>query len=281
MGRVNVETRALAETRFIHLAEDLDEGSRIVAIGLLVLFWHDTQERGLVEGTREEIQKLIPYRDNEMKRTTFEALVRHDYIKQISDDQYEISGNRKQVDAFERHVQKSREAGIKSGKARQKQAHRTSGSTQRTSGPSVEPNSIQFNSDQLNTTQDNTIQEEEESPPAVTHPLVQIWNDGCGTLPQVRELSRARKKKADAVLSRYPDIIWELEVFARIRNSPFLTGQNDRGWKANFDWFLRPDTVTKILEGQYDGHAQRKQTFAEVREQSHRELWDKIETGEV
>ena len=38
----------------------------------------------------------------------------------------------------------------------------------------------------------------------------------------------------------------------RVRSSSFCRGQNDRGWRADLDWFLRPDTVTKLLEGKYE-----------------------------
>ncbi len=42
------------------------------------------------------------------------------------------------------------------------------------------------------------------------------------------------------------------EALSRASSSPFCTGQGDGGWIANVDWFLRPDTVTQILEGKYD-----------------------------
>jgi hypothetical protein len=36
--------------------------------------------------------------------------------------------------------------------------------------------------------------------------------------------------------------------------TPFLAGENDRGWKANFDWLISNDTNhVAILEGKYDG----------------------------
>jgi hypothetical protein len=28
-------------------------------------------------------------------------------------------------------------------------------------------------------------------------------------------------------------------------------GVNDRGWKADIDWFLKPESVMKIIEGKY------------------------------
>lgn len=37
-----------------------------------------------------------------------------------------------------------------------------------------------------------------------------------------------------------------------IRGSPFLLGENDRGWRADFDFALKPRNISKILEGGYD-----------------------------
>jgi hypothetical protein len=47
---------------------------------------------------------------------------------------------------------------------------------------------------------------------------------------------------------------WRL-ILGRINASPFCLGQNDRGWKADVEFFLRPDTATKVLEGKYDAKA--------------------------
>lgn len=41
------------------------------------------------------------------------------------------------------------------------------------------------------------------------------------------------------------------EGLARLPTVPFLNGQNERGWKATFDFFIQPDTLTKILENAY------------------------------
>lgn len=43
------------------------------------------------------------------------------------------------------------------------------------------------------------------------------------------------------------------EALVRAGPIPGLRGENPRKWRANVDWFLRPDTVTRILEGGYDG----------------------------
>jgi hypothetical protein len=38
----------------------------------------------------------------------------------------------------------------------------------------------------------------------------------------------------------------------RVENSPFLTGDNDRGWKIDFDTLLKPAKFTKLMEGGYE-----------------------------
>ena len=42
------------------------------------------------------------------------------------------------------------------------------------------------------------------------------------------------------------------EALAKAVTLPALAGANDRAWTANVDWFLRPETLVKILEGRYD-----------------------------
>jgi hypothetical protein len=34
--------------------------------------------------------------------------------------------------------------------------------------------------------------------------------------------------------------------------SKFLNGLNDRAWKADFEWLIRPENFVKVLEGKYD-----------------------------
>lgn len=44
-------------------------------------------------------------------------------------------------------------------------------------------------------------------------------------------------------------------ALAEIPNRPFLVGNNDSGWSCDVDWFMRPGSVNKILEGSYEGSA--------------------------
>ena len=43
------------------------------------------------------------------------------------------------------------------------------------------------------------------------------------------------------------------EAILKISESNFCTGNNDRNWKADFDWLFGNDTnILKALEGKYD-----------------------------
>jgi hypothetical protein len=85
--------------------------------------------------------------------------------------------------------------------------------------------------------------------------IVQRWRGLASqhSLKTVYKLSNARRGHLDARLAdEWWRDHWE-ESMAHIPKSPFLMGDNDRGWKATFDWFLKPDTAAKVLEGAYDG----------------------------
>lgn len=91
-----------------------------------------------------------------------------------------------------------------------------------------------------------------DKPPSVSE-LVEDWNEFAAELglPKVAVLSDARRKKAAARLRRFPDIaVWQ-RAFANIRGSPFLLGQNDRGWKADFDFILQDKSFARLVEGSY------------------------------
>ena len=80
------------------------------------------------------------------------------------------------------------------------------------------------------------------------------WNKTAqaNKLPTVNHLN---EKRMMAIRARWRDVTWRenwkkaLEV---IPKSPFLLGDNGRGWRANFVFFLRPDSVDSILEGTYE-----------------------------
>lgn len=87
--------------------------------------------------------------------------------------------------------------------------------------------------------------------------VVALWNSR-NELPSVRSVTNGRRKHINARLSEpfFRDN-WQVAIH-RLLQSPFLTGTNDRGWRADFDWFMKPDSVPRIMEGKYDSKAPAK-----------------------
>jgi hypothetical protein len=108
-----------------------------------------------------------------------------------------------------------------------------------------------------------------DSPPSTPKPnfqedlgfqaLVTAWNDELSEphgLPRVTRLTKARYIKFKAREKDYGGWFQVYEILTKINNQPFLLGKNQRGWKANFDWFLEPRNMARIEEGNYtNGHA--------------------------
>ena len=91
--------------------------------------------------------------------------------------------------------------------------------------------------------------------PLTANDLASLWNEVCGNLlPKVSKLTGKRKQHANARLAekdRSPD--WWRAYFARIAASSFCRGENQRGWRADFDFATRSeDVVVSVLEGKYD-----------------------------
>lgn len=112
--------------------------------------------------------------------------------------------------------------------------------------------------EQNRTEQDVTEQDEEKQAPLrVASPpvgeLVDVWNGlPHPPFPACHAVTGKRLRAAQARLREVPDIDRWRKAVARLPTSPFLRGENDRGWVATLDWLLRPDTLTKLEEGAYD-----------------------------
>lgn len=80
--------------------------------------------------------------------------------------------------------------------------------------------------------------------------LKELWNETAALhgLPLCAKLSDERKRKALARLVENPEReFWALAMAEVVKNQ-FNLGTNDRGWKANFDWFLQPSKAQQNFE---------------------------------
>jgi len=117
------------------------------------------------------------------------------------------------------------------------------------SGPGSGPGSVP--SEQLSSRDETTGGDSPDSPAdADLPPLALAWNAAVehAGLPRVTRLSAARRRHVVARLKDEPDLsVWS-RAFALIAADPFCRGTNDRGWRANFDYALRPEKCGRWLD---------------------------------
>ena len=100
--------------------------------------------------------------------------------------------------------------------------------------------------------------EVEENPSTSVESVIAAWN---GTrLPKAVALNQSRRKTLNA---RLKESFWVenwKEGIEKADRSDFLRGANGNGWTATFDFFIKPDSLTKIIEGKYDNRKNKSNT---------------------
>lgn len=85
--------------------------------------------------------------------------------------------------------------------------------------------------------------------------IIDAYNQNCGSLPKATKLTDKRKRAIRTCAAQGFSVDDMREAFQKAASTPFLTGQNERGWRANFDFIIKPDNMQKILEGAYGSAA--------------------------
>lgn len=292
MARVNVETSAIAENRFFEFALDMGF-QRHEAIGLLVLVWHDSQERKFIEGTKEEILAFIPLK-KDRKEECFNALLQNSYLSPISGDRFEIRGNRRHVETLLRIKSLRSSAGSSSVKAKRKQVLRTQfNKRQQTSTPveqestfvdrnAVQCNAIQFNSIQSNTKQNNTIQKSKES--SELQPVPKTASSSRGVVASLKGdstvetlLGGVTREAQNAWLKAYPSAEW---IVTEVLRANAWIESNPQKRPKVFGRFMA-NWLGRAFESYRKGIPSRRQTTSEVNASVIGELWQRNQKGEL
>lgn len=112
-----------------------------------------------------------------------------------------------------------------------------------------------------------TISEELKIPPPTDkidfENFKKFFNANRGQMPSIATFSEKRKKNIRFLEKSYGKECL-IVVIEKARESPFLQGQNNNNWIANFDWIFTPDKFLKILE---DNYAKRTNTSERTNEQ--------------
>ena len=84
--------------------------------------------------------------------------------------------------------------------------------------------------------------------------VVELYHRTLPGLPAIRLLSTKRRKAIGSLIgasSAREDLGWWQEYFGMVSRSPWLLGENSRGWTADLDWLLNESNMAKVLEGKY------------------------------
>ncbi|OCG33671.1 MULTISPECIES: replication protein [unclassified Gilliamella] len=84
--------------------------------------------------------------------------------------------------------------------------------------------------------------------------VMDAYNDAVeNRLPQIQKMTTARKNAVKKLLKEL-----DQPTFQNLANyfydfvdhaKPFYFGENDRGWRADFDYIIKPSTYLKVVEG--------------------------------
>ncbi len=91
---------------------------------------------------------------------------------------------------------------------------------------------------------------ENSQPIPYINTYIETYNNICTNLPKIVKVTKQRENKIRILHKSYS--VEDFKKICELANSnAFLTGQNSQGWKADFDFLIREDKATSILEGKY------------------------------
>lgn len=86
--------------------------------------------------------------------------------------------------------------------------------------------------------------------------IVNLYHDLCPKMAKVEKLTDLRKGFIRARFAEYG--IEKITTVLRLAGeSDFLNGHNDKAWRANLEWLMRPNNFIKVLEGNYKNKEER------------------------
>lgn len=92
-------------------------------------------------------------------------------------------------------------------------------------------------------------------PPCPYQAIADLYNATLPMLPQVREVTKRRKRRLSILWRNRPErqkLDWWQAYFQRVTECPFLLGLEGNGkWRADFDWLIDPENEIKVLEGKF------------------------------
>jgi len=250
VARVNVEQKALTDPRFYRLGIELGavaEHAQAVGLFTMIRIWNECAERERY-ALEDWIIDSIAGVELGAQKVKSCAL-----ISRLRDNLMRVKGTKGRTDYLGQKRRNAKKNGRLGG--RPKKTDVGSENNQRRfpqetpPAPAPAPAPALKDKDPPNPPKGGTV-----SLPSHDE-FLQTWNASAESnrWRLCRELTQGRKK---ALKARLCDLFWRENwesALRRVAPVPGLRGQNEQNWIANVDWFLRPQTVAKIVEGFYDG----------------------------
>ncbi len=100
----------------------------------------------------------------------------------------------------------------------------------------------------------------EQRPTFNAEGLITYWNrrirETGSRMPQIHRLNRTRIALIEARLLEYDGDTRKIrDAFEQAFASPYLNGAGKRHWVADFDWILRPENFSRVLDGSFKAYA--------------------------
>ncbi|MBF0979218.1 MAG: hypothetical protein HXK66_03495 [Clostridiales bacterium] len=124
---------------------------------------------------------------------------------------------------------------------------------------SLETDKISSN-DSLAIASPTTIENKKE----VFNNFLNIYNQECTNLPKCLKITEKRKVAINKCLKEKINEEVFKQICIKANQSDFLIGENDRNWKADFDFVTRTDKAMQILEGKYENRQKSNNIFYEI-----------------
>ena len=107
--------------------------------------------------------------------------------------------------------------------------------------------------------------------------IVNRWNEIIPT-SHIKEFNETRKVLFRKRFKQYFNEDYEEwdKFLKRIANISFLWGDNDRGWKADFNWVLNENNYAKIIEGKYEKEDEKISVPQETKPEDKVKQWLKV-----
>lgn len=135
-------------------------------------------------------------------------------------------------------------------------------------GTNLEPEYRRVKSNSKSDNENESIVDYQADEKLIYQQIINLYNEICSSFPTVVVLTDSRKNAIKQCLAHHSLDAFE-KVFRNVNESSFLSGDNDYGWKADFDWVIQLGKFSRILEGCYSN---RRNTKLKTVQNTKREL---------